>query len=331
MRRLLLPLAFAIPALIGTGAQASEDLAWSYTPWVTQDLLAQAEADEAVSEGEGEKDDNDWRLYLDLYGFLPHHNEGTLKLDGNTNKGNLSLSDILENVSSIATVRAGVERGRWGLQTGIFHGAVDFNDSGSKYVTRERSRVRKLTGDKVTRKLTLKGDVEGDFHLDQTLVDLAVRYRAGDVQRPKMDQGSFSFVGFAGARLVDGTIKTDIDVELSASYEGPIVKGERSKKQSFGDSWSHTWVQPLIGMYATYAFSPEWQAFVYADAAGFGLAGEKDLSGNAQAGIAYAVGNSTQISLSYKVFGLEYSAYGNDNGYKTFSHGPNIGIRFLFE
>ena len=52
---------------------------------------------------------------------------------------------------------------------------------------------------------------------------------------------------------------------------------------------------------------------------------------SAQAGIAYAVGNSTQISLSYKVFGLEYSAYGNDNGYKTFSHGPNIGIRFLFD
>ena len=341
MRRFLLPLAFAIPALIGTGAQASEDLAWSYEPWVTQNLLAQAEGDEAASEEE--KDDNDWRVYLDLYGFLPHENEGTLKLDGNTNKGNLSLSDILENVSSIATFRAGVERGRWGLQTGIFHGAVDFNDSGSKYVTRERSRIRELTaksqrpriqeltGNEVKRKLTIKGDVEGDFHLDQTLVDLAVRYRAGDVQRPKMDPGSLSFVGFAGARLVDGTIKTNVDIELNASYEGPILKAKRSKKLNFSDSWSHTWVQPLIGMHATYAFSPEWQAFVYADAAGFGLAGEKDLSGNAQAGIAYAVGNSTQISLSYKVFGLEYSAYGNDNGYKTFSHGPNIGIRFLFE
>ncbi len=329
MRRLLLPLAFAIPALIGTGAQASEDLAWSYTPWVTQNLLAQAEGDEAASEEE--RDDDDWRLYLDLYGFLPHENEGTIKLDGNTNKGNLSLSDILENVSSIATFRAGIEHGRWGLQTGIFHGAVDFNESESAYVTRERSRIRRLTGKEVKRRLTIRGDVEGDFHLDQTLVDLAVRYRAGDVQRPKMDKGSLSFVGFAGARLVDGTIKTNVDIELNASYEGPILKAERSKKLKFGDSWSHTWVQPLIGMHATYAFSPEWQAFVYADAAGFGLSGEKDLSGNAQAGIAYAVGNSTQISLSYKVFGLEYSAYGNDNGYKTFSHGPNIGIRFLID
>ena len=101
MRRFLLPLAFAIPALLGTGGQASEELAWSYTPWVTQDLLAQAEGDDAVSEAE--EDDNDWRLYLDLYGFLPHENEGTVKLDGNSNTGKLSLSDILENVSSIAT------------------------------------------------------------------------------------------------------------------------------------------------------------------------------------------------------------------------------------
>ena len=315
MRRFLLPLAFAIPALIGTGAQASEDLTWSYTPFVTQNLLAQAESDEADTEEQ--KDDNNWRVYLDLYGFLPHDNEGTVKVDGNSNTGNLSLNDILENVASIATVRAGVEYGRWGLQTGIFHGAVDFNDSASAYTTSEG--------------LTLRGDVDGDFHLDQTLIDLAVRYRAGDVNRPRMDEDSFSFVGFAGARIVDGTIKTDVDIKLSATYEDPTIYVKESEKRSFGNSWSHTWVQPLIGMHATYAFNPDWQAFVYADAGGFGLAGEKDLSGNAQAGVSYSIGNSTQISLSYKVFGLEYSAYGNDNGYKTFSYGPNIGLRILFE
>ena len=33
----------------------------------------------------------------------------------------------------------------------------------------------------------------------------------------------------------------------------------------------------------------------------------------------------------YKAFELVYSAYGNDNGYKTFSHGPNIGLRILFD
>ena len=70
-----------------------------------------------------ESDEDAWRVYLD-YGFLPIENEGTVKLDGNSNTGNLSLSDILENVSSIATLRAGFEYGRFGLQTGVFHGAT---------------------------------------------------------------------------------------------------------------------------------------------------------------------------------------------------------------
>mgnify|MGYP001216939824 CR=1 FL=1 len=114
MRRLLLPLAFAIPALMGTGAQASEELAWSYTPWVTQDLLAQAEADKAVYEAE--EDDNDWRLYLDLYGFLPIDANGSTTLDGNTNNIIWDLGDVLDNVSSVLTLRAGVEFDRWGFQ-----------------------------------------------------------------------------------------------------------------------------------------------------------------------------------------------------------------------
>ena len=97
------------------------------------ELISQTEADLEIEKTE--EDEKNWRTYIDLYGFLPHHNEGTIKLDGNSSTGKLSLSDILENVSSIATLRAGVEYGRWGLQTGIFHGAVDFNDSGSAYTT----------------------------------------------------------------------------------------------------------------------------------------------------------------------------------------------------
>ncbi|WP_392351874.1 hypothetical protein [Parasynechococcus sp.] len=317
-----------LPVLGGPSAKAAEPEEVR-SDRDTIELVAQDTTPEQADSDE--QDSEQWRLYLDLYGFLPIENEGTVKLDGNSNTGNLSLSDILENVSSIATLRAGIEYGRFGLQTGVFHGAVDFNDGMTERMTYERSRIRKLTGKKVDRSLKLRGDIEGDFHLDQTLIDIALRYRAGDIQRAKMDEGSFSFVGFAGARIVDGTIKADVDIDLSSSYEGPVLKNERSKEIDLGDSWSHTWVQPLVGMQATYAFSPDWQAFVYADAAGFGLAGKKDLSGNAQAGIAYAVGNSTQVSLSYKVYGLEYAAHGNDNGYKAFSHGPNIGLRFVFD
>ncbi|MGB1622146.1 MAG: hypothetical protein ACPHAS_05705 [Synechococcus sp.] len=327
MRASLFSLALVLPALLAPSAKALEPAEQPQADPTVPALVAQATEDDAT---DGQEDDA-WRVYLDLYGFLPIDAEGTTKLDGNSNTVNWDLGDVFDNVSSVATLRAGVEYGRFGLQTGVNHSGFDASDSASAWTTRDRSRIRKLTGKQVDRTLTLKGDVDGDFHLDQTLIDIALRYRAGDVQRPRMDDGSFSFVGFAGARIVDGTIKGDIDVELSASYDGPILKAERSKKQNFSESWSHTWVQPLIGMQATYAFSPDWQAFVYADAAGFGLAGDKDLSGTAQAGVAYSIGNSTQLSLSYKVFGLEYAAHGNDNGYETLAHGPNLGLRFVFD
>ncbi len=42
---------------------------------------------------------------------------------------------------------------------------------------------------------------------------------------------------------------------------------------------------------------------------GFGLAGGEDLSGNAQVGLGYAVGNSTQINLSWRCLGIAF-----DNG-----------------
>ena len=67
-------------------------------------------------------------------------------------------------------------------------------------------------------------------------------------------------------------------------------------------NYGNTWVQPLIGVFGTYAISEDWQAFAYLDAGGFGLSGERDLSGTAQAGIAYALGNSAQTIPLLQIF-----------------------------
>jgi hypothetical protein len=277
-----------------------------------------------------EKDD-DWRVNLDVYGFLPLSADTTTTLNGNANTLDWDLEDIFDHLTGVLTMRAAVERGRWGLQTGIIHASLDGSKDGSKWTSRDRSRNRKLTGNTVTRSLSIGGEYEADFDFDQTILDLALRYRAGDVQRPRMEHGAVSFVGFAGTRIVNGTIGSDIDIKIGANYEGPITENKRAKSIKFDESWSRTWVQPLIGMHTTYAFNPDWQAFVYLDAAGFGLSGQQDLSSTAQAGIAYSIGNSTQLSLSYKYFGLDYQAYGNHNGYNTKQHGVNLGIRILFE
>jgi hypothetical protein len=298
----------------------------------TEHLLADASNDiDDIEEIEEDAKDDDWRVNLDVYGFLPLSADTTTTLNGNSNTLNWDLEDIFDHLTGALTMRGAIEHGRWGLQTGIIHASLDGSKNGSSWTSRNRSRNRKLTGNTVTRSLSIGGEYEADFDFDQTILDLALRYRAGDVQRPRMEHGAVSFVGFAGTRIVNGTIGSDIDIKIGANYEGPITENKRAKSIKFDESWSRTWVQPLIGMHTTYAFNPDWQAFVYLDAAGFGLSGQQDLSGTAQAGIAYSIGNSTQLSLSYKYFGLDYQAYGNDNGYDTKQHGVNLGIRILFE
>ena len=62
-------------------------------------------------------------------------------------------------------------------------------------------------------------------------------------------------------------------------------------------------MQPLVGMNTTVALGEDWQAFLAMDAGGFGLNGKQDLSGTVEAGLAYALGNSAQISLAYRYSG----------------------------
>ena len=67
------------------------------------------------------------------------------------------------------------------------------------------------------------------------------------------------------------------------------------------------------------------------DAGGFGLNGKQDLSGTVEAGLAYALGNSAQISLAYRCFGIEDSAHDGGNGYESSQNGVNLGFRWFFD
>ena len=46
--------------------------------------------------------------------------------------------------------------------------------------------------------------------------------------------------------------------------------------------------------------------------------------GTIEAGLAYALGNSAQISLAYRYFGIEYSAYSGRNGYSSTQKGVSM-------
>ena len=283
-----------------------------------------------------EEGDDSWRVYLDLYAFLVPTTYTTTEINGNRTESALPLSAVIDTLDEALTFKAQVEYGRFGFLAGVYHGSLSDSQSASFFKqTNNPLRNQLGTPDFLRdRTLRVKGDLDLDVDANQTVIDLAFRYRGGAIQKPRMEKGSSSFIGLVGARIIDANINTKwtLDSEASLTVEGRRVNKEytRELQKSSGESYGNTWVQPLIGIYGTYAISEDWQAFAYLDAGGFGLSGEQDLSGTAQAGIAYALGNSAQLSLSYQYFGLDYTG-GGGNSYSVDQSGVNLGLRWLFD
>ena len=128
-------------------------------------------------------------------------------------------------------------------------------------------------------------------------------------------------IPYAGIRLIDG------DLNLAASLQGPRGRTLIDAERSFG----RTWVQPLVGTQASVFLSPRLRAFARADVGGFGLAGQQDLSGNAQVGLGYAIGDNTDLNLSWRYMGLKWNN-GDDrsNGFSTNLNGLEVGVKFFF-
>ena len=307
----------------------------SGAPGVMEPLvLSQSNGSDSESQDDQEEEDT-WRFYLDLYAFAPLSTDTTTQLNGNNPvDANSSLADVFATTKAGLTFKASAEYGRFGIYSGVNYGAAYQSDNAVSWKTTNPLRKKLgITSDRI--KVDSKGKIDATVETSQFIYDLAVRYRAGAIQKPKMKQGSTSFVGFVGARFIDGWMTTTLDVEGDVTLSANGKNFSRTKTEEFensaSDTWANTWVQPLIGMLATYAISEDWQAFAYLDAGGFGLAGERDLTGTAQAGIAYALGNSAQASLSYKYFGLDYAGGGSGNGYTSAQSGINFGLRWLFD
>jgi hypothetical protein len=298
-------------------------------------LIAEGHAQEAPSTATPEQPaaveqlkEQAWRGYLDFYAFGPLQTTGTSTLNGISAPFEVGLSDLASKLNGALTARATVEYGRVGFIAGVNFASL--TDSQSHF--RSSSRSCGITQLKLLN-CSFSGNLNTDADAQQTLIDLALRYRFGAIQQPMMKSGSFSVVPYAGARIVDANANLSADGNLKLTAQSPrggSVTRERvlSSSRSVVD---RTWVQPMIGLQANYALSDRWQLFANLDAAGFGVGGNKDLSGTAQAGIAYALGHSAQASLSWKYFNLAYAPNdSNVTGYSASNNGINLGLRWFF-
>ncbi|MEB3353671.1 MAG: hypothetical protein VKM34_05490 [Cyanobacteriota bacterium] len=217
-----------------------------------------------------------------------------------TTEAVLNLGQVIDNLQWITAVRGSVEKGRWGVLTDLSYTKLGQEDGAT-------TPNGLLTG-------------RASVNVSQGIYDLAVRYRFGEPEAAVGTAGQFSLIPYAGIRVIDAQMDVAAQVDL-----GNILSFQR--QGNFG----RTWAQPLLGTQATVFLSPRLRAFARADIGGFGLSGAQDLSGNAQVGLGYAVGNSTDLNISWRYFGLDYNNGDNpDSGFSSYQNGLEIGLKFFF-
>ena len=245
---------------------------------------------------------NPWAATLELYGFVPIRTTGDTTVRGFTAETDLWLGDLIPLIQMTASARGSLEQGRFGLLADL-----SYNRIGDSFA---RTTPRGL--------LTGKAAVTSNLGI----YDIALRYRLGARESALAAPGSWSVIPYAGVRLVD----VGLGVEAELRGNGPF--GLRLQRE--GDL-NRTWAQPLLGTQATVFLSPRLRAFGRADIGGFGLGGAQDLSGNAQLGLGYAVGNSTDLNLSWRYMGLAYdNGATRPNAFSTYQNGVEVGLKFFF-
>ncbi|MBE9173763.1 hypothetical protein IQ216_12000 [Cyanobium sp. LEGE 06143] len=244
----------------------------------------------------------DWSGTVEIYGFAPLRTTGTTTINGFESDVDLDLGDVLSALDWGTFVRGSVERGRWGLLTDL------------SYV-----KLGTFNGRTAPRGL-ISGNT--DIRSTQGIYDLAVRYRLGDRESAVAKPGSYSLIPYMGVRVID----VGLDVRAELRGDGPrqtVLGAERS--------FDRTWVQPMVGIQGTYFLSPKLRAFARADIGGFDFSGAKNVSGNAQIGLGYAVGNNTDLTLSWRYLGLQYGDGDTPaSGFTSYQNGIEAGVKFFF-
>lgn len=232
-----------------------------------------------------------------------------IELPGFTAVTDVGLGSLLEHLTDIFFLRGSVEYKRLGLQTDLSYVALAGQSA------REVQRNRRLFPNLPVPTRTIKAKVA----VSQGIYDFALRYRLGEREQAVGTPGALTLIPYAGVRVLD------LGMETTTSFEGPLL--QRSREKSFGNPIA----QPLIGLQGQVFLAPRWRLFARGDLGGFGANGAVDMSGNAQAGLGYAIGNSTQLDVSWRYLYLARdSGQSASTAYTIDQNGIEIGLKLFF-
>jgi hypothetical protein len=242
-----------------------------------------------------------WSWTVEGYGTLPWV-DATTTIRGFETDTNLTPGQALNLLQSAVALRASGEWQRIGLLVDTAYTQLG-NHSGT---TTRRGLI----------------DVSSDVTSINGIYDLALRYRFGNREAAIGRPGDWSLIPYAGARLMQAQL------HVATELQGNGRLGLRFERQS---SLERTWTQLLLGTQASLFLTPGVRVFARADVGGFGLAGEQDLSGNAQAGVGIALGNNTDLNLSWRYLGVAWSnGAERSTGFTSHQNGIELGLKFFF-
>jgi hypothetical protein len=310
-----------------------------------------------------------WAGTLELYGFLPLRTTNQTTIQGFTAESNLSLGQLLQVLTGTFSFRGSVEHGRLGVLTDISYVSLNHQpaiersrdriqlgdgrvlsglealrsrdrqgEQGNKRLRSaarnrlferlkrpgEVERERGALAAKLARRVRGEGPITSSFRTEigaeQGIYDLALRYRLGARESAVAAPGTVTVIPYAGLRLLDA----GLSIASSLNIDG-------FKERSVARSWGSPQVQPLLGTQAQVFLAPRLRLFARGDAAGFGISGSDSFSANAQVGVGYAIGNSTQLDLSWRYLHLAANN-GKDpeNAFVVGQNGLELGLKVFF-
>ena len=277
-----------------------------------------------------------WAGTVELYGLAPLSTNGTATIRGLSTDFDLDLGQVLQPLTALASLRGSVEYGRLGLLSDLSYLSLQ----GAQGVSRGGLNADGSFGPLGRKSASLaigSTSINASMGLVQGVYDLALRYRFGERETAVARPGSFSVIPYAGVRLV--SVQYNLGLEGQGSGSSITVSGPNNSFSlnrpagsftRYGEL-SSTVAQPLLGSQAMLFLSPRLRLFARGDIGGFGIDQPENLSWNAQAGFGYAIGNSTQLNLSWRLLHLGGSnGAPQPNSFDVNENGIEAGVKFFF-
>jgi len=277
-----------------------------------------------------------WAGTLELYGLAPLRTSGSATVRGLSTDYDLDLAQVLKPLSALANLRGSVEYGRLGLLTDLSYLSLQ-GAQGLSWGGLNADQSFGPLGRKSASLAIGSKSLNASVGLVQGVYDLALRYRFGKRESAVARPGSLTVIPYAGIRIVN--VQFDLGLEGQGSGSSLTVAGPNNTVTlnrpagsftRYGEL-SSTVAQPLLGTQAMVFLSPRLRLFARGDIGGFGIDQPENLSWNAQAGFGYAIGNSTQLNLSWRLLHLGGSNGAlQPNAFDINENGIELGVKVFF-